>query len=476
MASDNPGRFDLARWLAALSMGLRPYVLLTLMCAFVFLPALSTLPPMDRDEARFMQATKQMVETGDYVHIRFQNEPRNKKPVGIYWLQAAAVNLSGITDLATPWIYRLPSVLAAWLAVLVTCAAGRRWFGNVDGLMAGTILSTCLITVFEAHMAKTDATLLAATTVAMTALMIAYLQGAASTLRPAVVFWFALGVGVLIKGPVILLVAGATIATLCIADRDIRWLRRLHPLYGVPVALLVVLPWLIAISSDIQGNFVADALRGDILPKLIGGQESHGAIPGTHLASALATAWPWSLLAPFVLVAAWRKRTEPVVRFLLAWLVPGWIAFELIPTKLPHYTLPLFPAFALLTAALVSDAGALFAQGAGKVYRALWAISALVIAGAVVYFARLFGDGSATPGTPGCGARRRRRSPVCCVWRKPRAHGRARAVPCAGRACIGACPDRRHRATPDSVRTRAAHCRGRRPPRRARAGERRGLP
>ena len=50
--------------------------------------AVLQIPPVDRDEARFAQATKQMMETGDYVDIRFQDEVRYKKPVGIYWLQA----------------------------------------------------------------------------------------------------------------------------------------------------------------------------------------------------------------------------------------------------------------------------------------------------------------------------------------------------------------------------------------------------
>ena len=58
------------------------------------LPGAIRLPPIDRDEARYAQATKQMLETKDFVRIRFQDEPRNKKPVGIHWLQAAAVTLT----------------------------------------------------------------------------------------------------------------------------------------------------------------------------------------------------------------------------------------------------------------------------------------------------------------------------------------------------------------------------------------------
>lgn len=57
---------------------------LVLFAFLAFLPAISALPVADRDEARFVQASRQMVESGDYVDIRFQDEPRYKKPVGIY--------------------------------------------------------------------------------------------------------------------------------------------------------------------------------------------------------------------------------------------------------------------------------------------------------------------------------------------------------------------------------------------------------
>src|ERR1700712_4763234 len=63
-----------------------------LVCGLLyFLPGFVNIPPIDRDETRFAQATKQMVESGDFVDIRFQDDVRYKKPVGIYWLQSAAV-------------------------------------------------------------------------------------------------------------------------------------------------------------------------------------------------------------------------------------------------------------------------------------------------------------------------------------------------------------------------------------------------
>src|SRR5579872_7411849 len=95
------------------------------LCGFLlFLPGFFSIPPIDRDEARFAQATKQMVETGDFVDIRFQDDVRYKKPVGIYWMQAAAVETATALHLPRAqvriWVYRVPSLIGALGAVLLT--------------------------------------------------------------------------------------------------------------------------------------------------------------------------------------------------------------------------------------------------------------------------------------------------------------------------------------------------------------------
>ena len=78
----------------------RTIVFLVLCGLVMFLPGFFNIPAIDRDEARFAQATKQMVESGDFVDIRFQDDVRYKKPVGIYWLQAAVVE--GASSLGLP--------------------------------------------------------------------------------------------------------------------------------------------------------------------------------------------------------------------------------------------------------------------------------------------------------------------------------------------------------------------------------------
>ena len=95
----------------------RAVAVLTLAALLSFLPGFFQVPPIDRDEARFAQATKQMVETGDYVDIRYQEEVRYKKPVGIYWLQAGVVKTASALGmpraLETIWLYRIPSLIGA---------------------------------------------------------------------------------------------------------------------------------------------------------------------------------------------------------------------------------------------------------------------------------------------------------------------------------------------------------------------------
>lgn len=325
---------------------------LALIALAFFLPGFFDVPPFDRDEARFAQASKQMLESGDFVDIRFQEHPRHKKPIGVYWLQAGSAALFGGPQ-AEIWAYRLPSLLGAIAAVLLTAWTGRRLFGPDVGWLGAVMLASCVLLGVEARMAKTDAVLLATIVLAQGALAriyLAALRDEALPPWPALLFWAAQGLGILVKGPIILLVSGTTLLALAVGERRVAWMARLRPLLGLPVMAAIALPWLIAITLATDGAFFQASVGHDMLGKLFSGQESHGAPPGTYLLSFWGTFWPFSLIAGLAAPWVWRNRREPAVRFCLAWLVPTWIVFELVVTKLPHYVLPVFPAIALLTA------------------------------------------------------------------------------------------------------------------------------
>lgn len=335
-----------------ITTGLRPYLLLTVLCALLFLPGLTSIPPTDRDEARFMQATKQMLKTGDVVSIRFQGDLRTKKPVGIHWLQYLSVKYVADGDLTAAWAYRLPSVLAAWLTVLGVFLAGRRLFDAQAGLLAATLTASTVILMIEAHLAKTDALLLLTVVIAQTSLLEFYRTDPSQPpgLKTVVIFWFAVGLGLLIKGPIICAILFATILMLGLIDRNIGWLRGLQPEIGVPIALAFVLPWILATAAAGHGDVLMASLAEDFIPKLLGGTEGHGAPPGTHLALAPITLWPASLILLPGLIVAWQQRNDRRIRYALAWAAATWLMFELAPTKLPHYILPAVPALALAVA------------------------------------------------------------------------------------------------------------------------------
>lgn len=263
----------------------RGFALLVLLCLTLYAPGLASIPPVDRDEACFAQATRQMLETGDFIRIRFQDQARNKKPIGIHWLQAAAVTLLSRPGNTAIWPYRLPSVLAATLAVLLSSALGAILLSSHRaGFGAGVVMASALGLVVEAHLAKTDAALLAAVAAGQLALGIVYVRARAGYpvhWRLAVVFWTAQAAGILLKGPAVAALALLTVTTLSIADHEIRWIKGLRPIPGLVLTTLIAAPWFVAIEQATEGEFHAESLWQDLAPKLVAAQESHGAPPGS---------------------------------------------------------------------------------------------------------------------------------------------------------------------------------------------------
>jgi 4-amino-4-deoxy-L-arabinose transferase-like glycosyltransferase len=385
------GRLDLDRLIA----GWRGPLLAALLALIAGLPGLLMLPPLDRDESRYAQATSQMLESGDYVDIRFQDEPRWKKPVGIYWAQAAAVGLTTGPEAKLIQPYRLPSLLAAMIAAFACAWVGARLFGQRAGVLAGVMLGASFLLSTEAGIAKTDAALCASVTVAMAALARIYMASRAGETpdrRHKFVFWLALGLSILIKGPIGLLVVAPAVLALCLWDRDARWVRRLGWGWGLPMVALIVGPWALAVTIVTDGAFWREAIVGDLAPKVAGGHESHGAPPGVHLLLLPLLIFPAALVLPAALSTAWSRRTEPAIRFLVCWLVPAWIIFELTPTKLVHYTLPTYGALVLLAAAAMTRPIGTLSRQAGA---GLGALSALLIAAIAIYGLNQFGTSTA---------------------------------------------------------------------------------
>jgi 4-amino-4-deoxy-L-arabinose transferase-like glycosyltransferase len=333
----------------------RAYAFLFLLCFAFFIPGIATLPPIDRDEPSFAQASKQMVETGNYVDIRVQEVPRYKKPIGIYWLQAASVKLFNPEHLNEIWAYRFPSFISATVAVLMTAALGGLLFTPMTGLLAALMMAGCLILNTEARLAKTDATLLASIMVMQYGLARTYILKNKTGIGTLFLFWTALGVGILIKGPIIVLVLFSTLLWLRWEKKKLTSVSALKLILGILYMLLITLPWFVAILTASHGQFLAQSAGHDLFAKLWQGQDRGKLPPGLHLLAFPGVFFPFAIFAMMAVPDAWQNRAKPAVRFCLGWIIPTWIVFELSLTKLPHYVMPTYPAIAMLTAKAMLD-------------------------------------------------------------------------------------------------------------------------
>jgi 4-amino-4-deoxy-L-arabinose transferase-like glycosyltransferase len=341
--------------------GWRGPLLAALIALAAGLPGMIAMPVLDRDEPSFAQASAQMLESRDFVSINFQETPRNKKPVGIHWLQALSVAAVSSVEKREIWAYRLPSLAGAMLAAAGCAWGAMAFFGPRGGAIAGAVLGASMILSTEALLATTDAALCAATAWMMAALARIYAasrgEGVARTGVRAI-FWAGLAASILLKGPIGPMIAALAMLALWAQDRAAGWLKGLGWGWGLALVLALCGPWALAITVATDGGFWGQALVGDMASKLAGGQESHGAPPGLHALLTPLLIFPATLLLPAGLVWGFRGREQTAARFALAWLVPAWLVFELAPTKLPHYPLPLYGALAwMIAGALTAPLG-----------------------------------------------------------------------------------------------------------------------
>ncbi|MEL7472781.1 MAG: glycosyltransferase family 39 protein [Planctomycetota bacterium] len=361
----------------ATARGRRPawaIALLVLISAAVYGPGACSTPVIDRDEARFAQASRQMLEAvtldadardaslhgGGLVAPMVGDRPRLNKPPLIYWLQSAAVGTLTLGDPSRDaiWMYRVPSVLAAMVSVLATAWLGTRIGGWRVGLFAGAMLLVCPLFAWEARQARADQVMVACTTLSMAALHA--MQGAIGRRRTVALLLVALGVslGVLAKGPITPMI----VALSWLARRlggwttELRWRDGLV-LAGVVSAMLA--PWVIALAARFGWSELGSIWYDEVIARSASAKEGHAGPPGYHLVLLAGLFWPGCLLTLWALGRAvrlaWRVRTKGATAaisepFLLAWILPAWLVFELVGTKLPHYTMPLYPPIAIITA------------------------------------------------------------------------------------------------------------------------------
>ena len=361
---------------------------------FTYLPGVFLLPPVDRTEIVYAQSSRGMLERGDAIDATFEGERFAFRPIGIYWLQATAGKVLGSWSWDAIATYRLPSLVAALLAVLAMWWLTLPLFNGRRAVIAAALLAVSPVVALQATLSIPEGPLLVAIVIAQLALLRLYCNrdfDAANGWWLALLFWAAQGGAILVNALAVPILSLSTIVALYVMDRRVDWLARLRPLTGVPLMLAIAAPWII-IRAHFDGVPFSRPHLGRVhpRPRRRPGHEVEGR--PAHLHARLRARLPPRRAAAGAGAAnLWRERGAALQRFLFAWIVGYWLYLELIASKPALYTVQaMFPA-AAAAVALALDRGL---PGAASPYGTLaipprmlrlpwW----LVLAGTIALFA-----------------------------------------------------------------------------------------
>jgi 4-amino-4-deoxy-L-arabinose transferase-like glycosyltransferase len=377
-----------------------------------------SLPLIDRDEPRFAEASREMIQRADYVVPYFNNQLRLDKPPLAYWAQVASYRIFGESDFSA----RFPSAIAAALIALVIFAWGCRIGAASVGWWAAIIFTLSLQTFVHAKAAVADMWLVLFMTLAHwsgyeflrhsspgAARQMPVRLGAVAPYHQTrwwLTFYLSLAFGFLAKGPIAWLPL-LTVALTIILGRDWQLARHLKFLRGILLMVAVVALWGIPALIRTHGQFLAIGIGRHVISRSLTTMEGHGASSlGMYLlllpfyfVTIFVSFFPWSIKLPWLIRKLYRKQAiadpgysrNQLDNYLLTGIAIIFASFTLVATKLPHYTLPAFPLLALLLArhwqgaTAITNHGSLF-RTVAITSAGLWIAIALIIPPMVARF------------------------------------------------------------------------------------------
>jgi 4-amino-4-deoxy-L-arabinose transferase-like glycosyltransferase len=351
------------------------YFVLMTAWAVLTLPNLGAPSLWDIDEGHNAEAAREMLDSGNWLVPTFNFQLRDHKPPLLYWLQIAAYEQFGVNEFSA----RLPSALAALMAVLLTYELGRFMLGSMVGLLAGVILASAAMFCAAAHFANPDSLLDALTVAAFYAFWRGLPRCAdASRLN---MIWIVLSsaltaLAVLAKGPVGLLLPAAVVVLYLLGSRQLGLLLDFRLGWAVVAFILLAVPWYVLVSSETKGEFTRGFFLTHNFGRFLSPMENHRGPIYYYLIVILLGLVPWS---PFLVLAAFSEFKQVLLRlrrravggpsgatpqgqvstppawFLASWIIVYMVFFSVSGTKLPNYILPIYPAAAILTARFLQD-------------------------------------------------------------------------------------------------------------------------
>ena len=297
------------------------------------------------DEGRYAEIPREMVASGDWLTPRLNGFKYFEKPALQYWTTAISYKVLGESE----WTARLWPALTGFLSVLLAAWTGRRLWGAQAGYLAAAILASTLLYVVMSHVITLDMGLTFFLQVAWTAFLFAQQADRKNSRCWMWLMWTSLALAVLSKGLVAIVLCGGTLVIYTVVNRDIAPWKRLAPISGLALFLLISAPWFYAVSvanPEFAHFFFIHEHFERFLTKT-----HHRYQPDWYFILIYAIgAFPWTFLMLHALAKSWRREagTFQTQRFIALWVTVTFVFFSISDSKLPPYILPIFPALALL--------------------------------------------------------------------------------------------------------------------------------
>lgn len=337
------------RWATRLG----PEAVLALLAALVFLGFLGSVDLWGKREQRASAEAIDTIDHGHWLVAQIQSRPRLEKPPLPRWTIAGLMRLTGRRD---EWMVRLPSALAALGMVGLAYAFGRRLQDRAAGLAAGLALTSMGFFISELRQAGNDGPLACFTTLALyAAWRRLHAEGTEFSTQPgarrwAILFYVALGLGFLTKGPIILLLAALAIVPYLVCLRQLRaGLARLWDGWGLFVFVVLALSWPVPVV-------LADPNAARVWWLEMGQKAGMAGVVHHRQRMPLAADWswmtlPWVVLATTAVLLPFTSQGQsyrPRIWFPWWWAVGNLVMFCFWSVAKPNYFLPCLPATAVL--------------------------------------------------------------------------------------------------------------------------------
>jgi 4-amino-4-deoxy-L-arabinose transferase-like glycosyltransferase len=314
------------------------------LCSLMVLDVRTLIQP---DEGRYAEMAREMMLSGDWITTRLNGIKYFEKPPLHTWMSAAAFALFGIGE----WQARLWNGLCGVLTVFMVGYTGARVFGGRAGWYAALVLGSTLFWSATSQFNSLDLGVAACMGLSLCALLLAQRDDASQVQqrRWMLVCWAGMALSLLSKGLIGIVLPGGVLLLYALASGDRAIWRRLHPLGGLAVFLVLSLPWflLVAARNPEQPHFFFIHEHWDRFFL----KTHHREGPWYYfLVLLLPASLPWLPLLPASLAQARQRMAGrfQAMRLLLVWIVFILAFFSYSSSKLPGYMLPVFPALALL--------------------------------------------------------------------------------------------------------------------------------